>query len=111
MEFATFNQMIFEAWEYAHEEDLFRFFHQAIKSLRLYEQDDQKRILESIICYISAVIARKKIDSSLESNCREVAKMINDTLENSSMELSIELPSSLLSNSKSAKRKKSRLAL
>lgn len=100
--------MIFEAWEYAHEEDLFRYFHQAIKSLRLYEQDDQKRILESIICYISAVISRKKIDSSLESNCREVAKVINDTLENSSMELSIELPSSLLS--KSVKRKKSRLA-
>ena len=111
MSFATFNQVILEAWEYAHEEDIFRFFHQALKSLRLYEQEDQKNILEAIICYINSVISRKKVDSSLESNCRDIAKSINDSLDNTALKLSIQIAPSLLSNGKTVERRRNRLAL
>lgn len=111
IEFATFNQIIFEAWEYAHEEDIFRYFHQTLKSLRLYNKDEQKRMLESMLCYINSIIGRKKVDSSLEANCCDIAKSISDTLENNPLELEVEISPSLLSNSKGGKKRRNRLAL
>ena len=111
IEFATFNQVIFEAWEYAHEEDVFRYFHQVLKSLRLYSNEDQKHMLEAIICYINSVVGRKKVDSSLEANCCEIAKSISDMIENNSIELDVEIALSLLVTAKGGKRKRTRLAL
>lgn len=111
MDFSTFNQVIFEAWEYAHEEDVFRHFHHVIKSLRLYSKEDQKKMMESILCYVNAVIGRTKLDSSLETNCCDIAKSITDALEANPVDLEIDIAPSLLLSSKGGKRRRSRLSI
>ena len=57
------------------------------------------------------MISRKKVDSSLESNCRHIAKSINDSFDNSTLKLRIQIDPSLLSNGKTVERRRNRLAL
>lgn len=106
--------MVFIAWEYDYAEDLFRFFNQAIKSLRLLDADKQERVIESLIVYLNNTITRKKLEDVMEEGCRETAALIHDTMESSSLKSSVVLSPLLMKKGKGVqggKKKKSRLAL
>ena len=114
LEYATFNVMIFKAWEYAHEEDLFRFFNQSIRSLRLSPQEKQVSIVDNIIFYITLVMKRSDVDDSMADNCKKTAKLKQDTIKSSGAQPTLVLAESLYikSNPQSTgKKRKSRLAL
>lgn len=81
LQFTTFSQMVFSAWEYAHEDDMFRFFSQALKSLRLYSTERQQGIVDSLICYLNNVIRRQNLEDSMEEKCRDLARYINEHVE------------------------------
>ena len=53
--------MIFIAWEYDYAEDLFRYFNQAIKSLRLLDNEKQVRVIESLMVYLNNKIMSKNL--------------------------------------------------
>lgn len=113
LEYATYNQMVFEAWEYAYEKDMFRFFNQSIRSLRLSPKETHVAMVDSIIFYINLVINRKDVEESIEENCVETAKLIEDAIKNNIVKPTLSL-SPLFNKTKSlstGKRRKSRLAL
>ena len=104
--------MVFCAWEYAHEEDMFRFFHQALKSLRLFSEERQKGFLDSLISYLNNTIKRRTLESSLEERCRELAQCIADTMEEKQITSSVKISPQLLEQKSSgARKRKSRLSL
>lgn len=102
--------MIFTAWEYAHEDDMFRYFNQAVKSLRLYSKTKQQGMIDSLTSYLNNVIAREKIEDDLENHCRELAKYITDVIEKEQITTTIPLSKQLLEKTK-ARHRKSRLSL
>lgn len=104
--------MVFGAWEYAHEDDMFRYFSQALKSLRLYSTDRQQGIVDSLICYLNNIIKRKNLEDSMEEKCRELARYIHDTVEGKQVSVSVQILPQLLEKKVIAtKKRKSRLAL
>ena len=112
LQFTTFSQMVFSAWEYAHEDDMFRFFSQALKSLRLYSTERQQGIVDSLICYLNNVIRRQNLEDSMEEKCRDLARYINDTVEGKQVSVSVQiLPQLLEKKVPLTKKRKSRLAL
>ena len=104
--------MVFSAWEYAHEDDMFRFFSQALKSLRLYSTERQQGIVDSLICYLNNVIRRQNLEDSMEEKCRDLARYINDTVEGKQVSVSVQnLPQLQEKKGQVTKKRKSRLAL
>lgn len=106
--------MVFMAWEYDYAEDLFRFFNQAIKSLRLLDAEKQERVIEALIVYLNNTIVRKNLEEVMEEGCRETAALVRDTMESSSLKSSVALSPLLLKKGKGAqgaRKKRSRLAL
>lgn len=106
--------MIFIAWEYDYAEDLFRYFNQAIKSLRLLDNEKQVRVIESLMVYLNNTIMRKNLDETIEDGCKEAASLIKETMESSSLKSSIEMNPLLIRKGRAgqgAKKKKNRLAL
>ena len=106
--------MIFIAWEYDYAEDLFRYFNQAIKSLRLLDNEKQVRVIESLMVYLNNTIMRKNLDETIEDGCKETASLIKETTESSSLKSSIEMNPLLIRKGRAgqgAKKKKNRLAL
>ena len=89
MAYATFSEMVFGAWEFAHEDDMFRFFNQALKSLRLYAKERQRGMVESLTCYLNNVVKRKDVEETLEEKCRELAGLLRDTMQANQIESSI----------------------
>ena len=102
--------MVFTAWEYAHEDDMFRFFNQALKSLRLYTKTRQQGMIDSLISYLNNVTSREKIDDSLEEHCRELAKNIAELIDGNQVTTSISISKQLIEKPK-ARHRKSRLSL
>ena len=102
--------MVFGAWEFAHEEDMFRYFNQALKSLRLYSKDRQRGMVESLICYLNNVMKRKEVEEALEEKCRELAGVLRDTLQGNQIEVSIPIAPKLLEK-KATKKRRNRLSL
>ena len=106
--------MIFIAWEYDYAEDLFRYFNQAIKSLRLLDNEKQVRVIESLMVYLNNTIMRKNLDETIEDGSKETASLIKETMESSSLKSSIEMNPLLIRKGRAgqgAKKKKNRLAL
>lgn len=106
--------MVFMAWEYDYAEDLFRFFNQAIKSLRLLDAEKQERVIEALTVYLNNTIVRKNLEEVMEEGCRETAALVRDTMESSSLKSSVALSPLLLKKGKGAqgaRKKRSRLAL
>ena len=60
--------MVFMAWEYDYAEDLFRFFNQAIKSLRLLDAEKQERVIEALTVYLNNTIVRKNLEEVMEED-------------------------------------------
>ena len=69
------------AWEYDYAEDLFRFFNQAIKSLRLLDAEKQERVIEALTVYLNNTIVRKNLEEVMEEGCRETAALYLKSLE------------------------------
>lgn len=111
MAYATFSEMVFGAWEFAHEDDMFRFFNQALKSLRLYAKERQRGMVESLTCYLNNVVKRKDVEETLEEKCRELAGLLRDTMQANQIESSIPMATRLLEKKATAKKKRNRLSL
>ena len=109
MAYATFSEMVFGAWEFAHEDDMFRFFNQALKSLRLYAKERQRGMVESLTCYLNNVVKRKDVEETLEEKCRELAGLLRDTMQANQIESSIPMATRLLEKKATAKKKRNRL--
>lgn len=111
MAYATFSEMVFGAWEFAHEDDMFRFFNQALKSLRLYAKERQRGMVESLTCYLNNVVKRKDVEETLEEKCRELAGLLRDTMQANQIESSIPMATRLLEKKATTKKKRNRLSL
>lgn len=103
--------MVFGAWEFAHEDDMFRYFNQALKSLRLYAKEKQRGMVESLICYLNNVVKRKEVEDSLEEKCRELAGFLRDTIQANQIDISIPMATRLLEKKTATKKRRNRLAL